>query len=143
MLRNVAVSDRLVDPGRDGHLGCPGVAGEAPRVRGAGGVQHGLAFVLDRGRGADMHRVRGMQPYPGMPVLMVVIGEEHAAERAGVLQRPERAGESRAVLQRLELRLTVRVVIADLRPGMRFKDRQVPSVSGSGETPGATVTGGT
>ncbi len=24
--------------------------------------------------------------YPGMPVLMVVIGEEHAAERAGILQ---------------------------------------------------------
>ena len=84
-----------------GHPGCPRAAGEAPRVRGAGGVQHGLALVLDRGRGADMHRVRGVQPYPGMPVLVVVIGEEHAAERAGVLQRPERAGERRAVLQRL------------------------------------------
>src|SRR5712691_10568955 len=108
MLCNVAVSDRLVDPGRAGHLGCPGAAGEAPRVRGAGGVQHGLALVLDRGRGADMYRVRGVQRYPGMPVLVVVIGEEHAAERAGVLQRPERPGERRAVLQRLELRLTVR-----------------------------------
>ena len=28
----------------------------------------------------------GMQSYTGMAVLMVVIGEEHAAERAGVLQ---------------------------------------------------------
>jgi len=27
-------------------------------------------------------------------VLVVVIGEEHAAERAGVLQRPERAGNA-------------------------------------------------
>jgi hypothetical protein len=27
-----------------------------------------------------------VQGYPGMPVLVVVIGEEHAAERAGVLQ---------------------------------------------------------
>jgi hypothetical protein len=36
-----------------------------------------------------------------MPVLVIVIGEEHAAERAGVLQGPERAGERRAVLQRL------------------------------------------
>jgi hypothetical protein len=33
-----------------------------------------------------MHRVRGMQPYPGMPVLVIVIGEERAAERAGVLE---------------------------------------------------------
>ena len=47
-----------------GIVGCRGAAGEATGVRGAGGVQHGLAFVLDRGRGADMHRVRGMQPYP-------------------------------------------------------------------------------
>src|ERR1035441_915951 len=123
MLLNVAVSDRLVDPGRDGHFGCPGAAGEAPRVRGAGGVQDGLAFVLDRGRGADMHRVRSMQPYPGMPVLVIIISEERPAERAGVLERPERPGESRAVLQRLELRLAVRVIITDLRPGMRLKDR--------------------
>ena len=34
-------------------------------------------------------RLRGMQPYPGMAVLVVVIGEERAAERAGVLERPE------------------------------------------------------
>src|SRR5271169_2384345 len=115
MLRNVTVGDRLVDPGRAGHLGCPGVAGEAPRVRGAGGVQYGLALVLDRGCGADVHRVRGVQPYPGMPVLVVVIGEESTAERAGVLQRPERARKSRAVLQRLDLRLAVRVIVADLR----------------------------
>src|SRR5271166_1248622 len=86
ILRYVTVGDRLVDPGRAGHLGCPGAAGEAPRVRSAGGVQHGLALLLDRGRGADMDRVRGVQPDPGMPVLVVVIGEEHAAERAGVLQ---------------------------------------------------------
>src|SRR5579862_536723 len=125
MLGDVAVSDRLVDPGRAGHSGCRGAAGEAAGVRGAGGVQHGLAFVLDRGRGADMHRVRGMQPYPGMPVLVVVIGEEHAAERAGVLEGPERAGERRAVLQRFELRLAVWVIVADLRPGMRSEDRQV------------------
>jgi hypothetical protein len=42
-------------------------ASEAPQVRAAGRVQHGLAFLLDGGRGADMHRARGMQHYPGMP----------------------------------------------------------------------------
>ena len=101
MLGYVTAGDWLVDPCRAGHLGCCGAAGEAPLVRGVGGVQHGLAFVLDRGRGADMHRVRGVQRYPGMPVLVVVIGEEHAAERAGILQGSERAGERRAVFKRL------------------------------------------
>jgi hypothetical protein len=112
MLCYVRFGDRLVDPRRAGQLGRPGAAGEAPRVRGAGRVEHGLAFFLDRGRGADVHRVRGVQPYPGMAVLVVVIGEERAAERAGVLERPECPGECRAVLQRLELRLAVRVVVA-------------------------------
>ena len=86
MLRYVTVGDRLVDPGRTGHLGCPGAAGEALRVRGAGGVQHGLALVLNRGRGADMDRVRGVQPDPGMPVIMIIVIEECTAERAGILK---------------------------------------------------------
>src|ERR1022692_1267105 len=115
MLRYVTVSDRLVDPRRAGHSGRLGAAGEAPRVRGAGRVQHGLAFLPDRGRGADMHRVRGVQPYPGMPVLVIIISEERAAERAGVLKRTERTGECRAVLEGLELRLAVRVIVAYFR----------------------------
>ena len=53
------------------------------RVRGAGG-HSGRPGVCpgSRARCADVHRVRGVQRYPGMPVLVVVIGEEHAAERA-------------------------------------------------------------
>jgi hypothetical protein len=33
-----------------------------------------------------MHRVRGVQPYPGMPVLMIVVSEERAAESTGILK---------------------------------------------------------
>ena len=83
---HVRFGDRLVDPRRAGQFGCPGAAGEALWVRGAGRVQHGLAFLLDGRRGADVHRVRGVQPYPGMAVLVVVVGEERTAERAGVLE---------------------------------------------------------
>ena len=49
MLRYVTFGDRLVDPRRGGHFRCLGVAGEAPLVRGVGGVQYGLAFVRHRG----------------------------------------------------------------------------------------------
>ena len=35
-----------------------------------------------------------MQPYPGMPVLVVVIGEEHPVERAGVLRDPNLPGNA-------------------------------------------------
>ena len=93
MLRYVTVLTGLVIQAGPGILGARGLRVKR-RGRGAGGVQHGLALVLDRGRGAGMDRVRGVQPDPGMPVLVVVIGEEHAAERAGVLQRPEPAGKA-------------------------------------------------
>jgi len=65
-------------------------AGEAARARGEGGVQHGQASVLDRGRGVAMHRVRSVQRHLGMPALVAGTGEEHAAEDAGALQRPKR-----------------------------------------------------
>jgi hypothetical protein len=47
-----------------------------------------------------------------MTMLMVVIREERLAEEAGVGDRTEAFGEARAVLQRLELRLAVGVVVA-------------------------------
>src|SRR3982074_3394447 len=53
-----------------------------------------------------------------MPVLVVVVREERAAEAPGVLDAAEALGECRAVLQGLELRLGVGVVVAHVRPGM-------------------------
>ena len=57
--------------------------------------------VLDRGCGADVHRIGSVQSDPGMAVLVVVVGEEHVAECACVLEGSERAGKDRAVLEGL------------------------------------------
>ena len=91
---------------RAGHLGCSGAAGEAPRVRVAGCVQHGLALVWIACAVPICTEYGVCSPIRNAGA-RGCIGEEHAAERAGVLQGPERAGECRAVLQRLELRLAV------------------------------------
>ena len=49
---------------------------------------------------------------PGVPVLVVVPGEEALAEGAGILEGPEALGEVGAVLEGLELALRVGVVVA-------------------------------
>ena len=61
-----------------------------------------------------------MQADPGVPVLVVVVGEEDAAELAGFTEGGEAAGERRAVLEGLEVRFGVRVVVRDVRPGGDF-----------------------
>ena len=53
---------------------------------------------------------RGQQGEATVPVLVVVPGEEGAAQGAGVFDRAEAVGKLRPILQRLELRLRVRVV---------------------------------
>jgi hypothetical protein len=57
---------------------------------------------------------------PGMTMLMVVPGEEGLAMRPRVLDGGEPGGEVRPVLQRLELALGVRVVVGDVRAGVRL-----------------------
>ena len=52
----------------------------------------------------------GHQRDPGMAVLVVVPVHERAAVPACVLDRAEPGGERRPLLQRLEVRLGVRVV---------------------------------
>jgi WD40 repeat protein len=49
-----------------------------------------------------VHGCRGVQPDPGMAVLVVVVGEEDVAERACFVQGGEAPGEDRAVLEGLE-----------------------------------------
>src|SRR5690349_24584832 len=91
--------------------------GEPLGVRCVRVVEDLLAAALDRPGGAVVHRGGGMQPDPGMAVPGVVVGEENVAERAGVLQVSEAAGENRAVLERFELCFGIRVVVRDVRPG--------------------------
>ncbi len=61
-------------------------------------------MVVDRGG--------GVQPKSAVVVLVVVVGEELRAERAGVGEAAEPAGEGWGVLEGLELRLAVGVVVA-------------------------------
>ena len=49
---------------------------------------------------------------------VVVLAEEVAAERLGILDTAETFGETRPVLQRFELGLGKRVVIGNMRPGV-------------------------
>ncbi len=80
-------------------------------MRGVGLGKSHLTPCADGVGGAEMHGGWGVQADPGVAVLVVVRSEELLAERAGVLQRTEPFGEVRAVLERLELRLAVRVVV--------------------------------
>ena len=59
----------------------------------------------------------GVQAEPAVAVLVVVPGEEVLAVGAGVLDRGEAAGEVGPVLEGLELRLGVGVVVGDVRAG--------------------------
>ena len=79
-------------------------------------VEGGLPVGLDLGRGVEVDRGRGVHADPGVAVLVVVGGEEPLAERARVSQAAEPVREIGHVLQRLELRLGVRVVIRAPRP---------------------------
>ena len=72
-----------------------------------------------------VHVVRREQAEPDVVVLGVVPGEEVAAEAARVLERAEAVGEVGPVLQRLELRLGVRVVVRDVRPRVALGDAEV------------------
>ncbi len=64
-----------------------------------------------------------------MVVLVVVPGEERAADLAGVLERAEAVGEVGAVLEGLELRLRERVVVGDVGPrvGLARRPRSASS----------------
>ena len=123
----------LVDP----YLGGQGRSERASSAEpfGAGGegvVEDLLAAGLDRPRGAVVDGGGCMKADAGMAVLGVIESEEGAAESSCVFQGLEAAGECRAVLEGLELRFAVGVVVGDVRPGMGFLDPQVGQELGDG-----------
>src|SRR3954454_22806788 len=96
----------LVDPGRgrDGRW-CRCASDEAlGRTRVFGGQDLG-ALGADLVGAAVVDGGRGHQPDPGVPVRVVVVVKEVAAERACVLDAVKASREGGPVLQRLELRL--------------------------------------
>src|SRR5437867_10344753 len=62
---------------------------------------------------------------PGVAMLGVVPGEELTAKRSPILHGSKPVGEAWAVLEGLELRLRVRVVIGDVRPREGLRDAEV------------------
>ena len=65
-------------------------------------------------------------------MLVVVPVEELAAERARVLDALEAFRELRPVLERLELRFGVGVVVGDVRPAVGLGDAQIGEQEGDG-----------
>ena len=66
---------------------------------------------MDRPGLAVMHLVRGHQADADVMVLLVIPGEEAAAEGPGILDATEALGKLRLVFQGLEMRLRERVVV--------------------------------
>jgi len=92
---------------------------------GEGGIKREGALCADRRGGALMHGGRGHQADPAVAMLAVVPVEEPLAVRAGVLDRAEPLREVGPVLQGLELRLGVRIVIRDMRATVGLGDVQI------------------
>ena len=72
-----------------------------------------------------MDAFRGHHPDAGMAMLLVVPGEEGSAVGACVSERAKARREAGLVLQGLELRLGIRVVIRNVRAAVRFGDAQI------------------
>src|SRR4030081_2974654 len=101
-----------VDPRRSGQRGrFRRLADEALGMDGVSGGQHvGAAGVHDLGP-AIVNVRRRVVAQAGMPMRLVVPGEEAPAEAAGVLLRSEAVRKLRHVLERLELGFAERVVV--------------------------------
>jgi hypothetical protein len=116
----------FVDPHRAGERWRFGVlADEAFRVRLEGGGQDVGAGGADEFGAPVVHVGGHVQAYAGMAMIMVVPAEEPVAEHPRVLDAAEAVGEVRPVLQGLELRLGVGVVVRAVRPGVALGHAQV------------------
>src|SRR5450830_1723596 len=105
-----------------------------PMLRGGGG-DDAMAGIENLLGPAVMDLGRSQISDAGVVVLVVVPGEEPLAEDAPLLDRAEAAGELRAVLQGLELRLRDGVVVGHVGPAVGLFDTQVRQELGHG--PGA------
>src|SRR5687767_4195484 len=98
---------------------------ETGRVGGVGGLEGEGSLGADLACGAVVDRRWGVQSDACVAVDVVVVVEEHGAERAGVLDAAEPPGEGRAVLEGLEVRLAEGVVVADVRAAVASGDAEV------------------
>ena len=91
---------------------------EALRMGGVGGVQDLLAGGVHGLGLAVVDRLWREQTQARVAVLCVVPGEERLTEGPRGLDPVETGGEVRPVLERLELRLRLRIVVRDVGAGM-------------------------
>ena len=98
------------------------------------GVEHRLAAGRDGRCLAEVDHGRSEQTDAGMAMLLVVPVEELLAEGAAILDATEAIRKLRAVLQRPELALRIRVVVGNKRAGDYSFAIQVERSSGQGQT---------
>ena len=99
--------------------------GETRRVQFECAIRNPLACRVARLGLAAMHRRRCHVANAGVAVLVVVPGEEDLTERARLLDGVETCRELRSILQCFELRLGVRIVIADVRPAVALGHTEI------------------
>lgn len=68
-----------------------------------GGIEHGLALVVDDRGGAVVHRCWGVQPDPGVAMFVVIPAGEGAQPSAGFTDGGEPLRVVGGVFHRLEL----------------------------------------
>ena len=88
-------------------------------MRGVGGGEDVGACGVARVSQLVMHVEGGVQPEPAVEMFGVVPPKEVHAVRAGVFERPKARGEIRAILEGLELRFRIRIVVRDGGARMR------------------------
>ena len=123
---NFTDGECAVDPDLRLEFGSPGRAGhEALGAGGIGGGEDVLPLADDLGRATEVDLSGREQADTAMPVLQVVPREEPAAEVLRLLDAGEPAGEAGVVLDGLEVRLRVRVVVRDPGTAQRLRDAEV------------------
>ncbi len=88
-------------------------------------IEHLLAGGVEPRRLAGVHRRWRHVADAGVPMGVVVPGEEPLTEGTGVLDGVKARREVGLVLQGLEVRFRVRIVIADMRPAVASGDTEI------------------
>ena len=99
-------------------------------MSGEGSIQGDLASGVDGFGLAIMHLVGCHQAEAYMVMRLIIPREERAAECFGVLDAAEGFRECRLILKRFEVAFRERIVVADVRPAVRFCDAQVGEKEG-------------
>lgn len=87
---------------------------------GEGAVESSLTGGVDSVGLSVVDLVWGRQAESGVVVVLVIPGEERPAERLGVLDASEAAGEFRLIFECLEVGFRERVVVGGVRPAVRL-----------------------